>query len=415
MKKFILLAALFFFGLLVVSPAHAANMTRLEFAKLLGVKKIARPRDDVLLSEAAVLLAKKFKLDLEKPSAQDPWYRPYLYALEEKRALPVSFWTPSDRVARAEAADMIARLGEKDTSQDSLLFSDLADANVPYRSVEFLRLQGDFSKPVDGRMIPNKVIELFREPGTYNIFDMDYDDENAPNSSCRRYYTQSGKRGSVSVISEGDKISVRIEALSTDFCEFPYEDMEPGECPPDAVYGDDPRCNIGVPKPYTLVLEKRGKELTVRGAESGRIRITRAPIEPICREWAADCPAGYYEPTRVVTSGALSKKNAADGAAWNLYTTAWKPIFGDLRGLHYAAFDSAGMRIIYEAPEHNKDAWGHGSASFDACMGDPVGSSSSLGYDFNFCIKREGNSLVVASQMELGTSATFWIDTHYRR
>lgn len=423
--KLSLFAAGFF--LIFVSFAFAAQktssekfITRKQFAKLIQFdSELKRPKDRISLAEAAVLLTKSFSLEIPHIETQptDPWYKPYLLALEEQNAIPISFWIASDSVTFGEAKEMLDRLANKISDRPSMTYDILSSQRIPYRSEEFLRLHGDFSKPLSGPILTSKIIRLFQEPGTYNIFDND--DPEAPTNYCHEFYTYSGKIGSVTTVVGQGVTTVTIEALSTDYCVFPYEDMEPGECPEDALYNDDPRCNIGKAREYKITLEKRGKKLFVKGAESSRIRITRAPLEAICKEWAAVCP-GFYYPTKTETVGEVSVTTLPDGSEWNVYRTAWKPIFADLRGVNYMAFektlsDGAIWKKIHYGPEHNRDAWGHGKASYEDCIIDPVSSPIASGITFDFCMKREGNFFFVASKKELGDKATFWIDENFRR
>lgn len=371
-------------------------ITRGQFAKLVQYKSsINRPKDRIGLAEAAVLLAKSFSLGTAHIETQstDPWYKPYLLALEEQNAIPISFWTASDSVTWGEAQEMLDRLANEISDRPSMTYDILSSQRIPYRSEEFLRLHGDFSKPLSGSILTSKIIRLFQEPGTYNIFDND--DPEAATNYCHEFYTYSGKIGSVTTVSGPGVTTVTVEALSTDYCVS------------------------GEARPYKITFEKRGKKLFVKGAESSRIRIARAPEEAICKEWAPVCP-GFYYPTKTETVGEVSVTTLPDGSQWNVYRTAWKPIFADLRGVNYMAFektlsDGAIWKKIHYGPEHNRDAWGHGKASYEDCMADPIDSPVVSGVTFDFCMKREGNFFFVASKKELGDKATFWIDENFRR
>lgn len=354
-----------------------------------------RPAAPVTLAEAAAILTAAF--DLEVPQYTPfpgTWYQSYLLALEMQNAIPISFWTPADIVTRIEALEMISRLADGMTAKPSMTFEALHLQRTHYRAVDFLRLEGDFKKPLAGSFLTPKILAFFQEPGTYYITDIDHAEQDDQNY-CHNYYTQSGTRGNVTLETQGDNATITIEALSTDYC------------------------NIGQAKPYTISLEKKGNELFVKGAENNRIRIERAPIEKICRQFADGCPAGFYDYTKVETTGTLNTVTT-NGEVWNVYTTAWKPIFSDLRGVPFIQAeedfgDGKQFKKIYEAPNHNRNGWGRGILSYEECLTDTVASSLARGYSYHFCIKRAGNFFIVASQKELGDKATFWIDENFRR
>ncbi|MBI2639209.1 hypothetical protein HYW83_06520 [Candidatus Peregrinibacteria bacterium] len=417
----IITIVLIFTGISTVFSFHDSKISRRKFAKLIHFEKsLSRSNNPITLTEAAVLLTRSYGLDvLPTESTNDPWYKPYLLALEEHNAIPISFWTPNDFVTYKEAVDMIERLENGDVSKPSMPFEVLNAQQSPYQSTELLRIAGDFSEPLPGSILTPAILRLFDEPATYNIFDVDYNDKDVSTNYCHRFYTQSGIRGDLAVVSDNKNVTITIQAISTDYCVYPFKDMEPGTCPPDAKHGDDPRCNYGKTRPYILTLEKKGNKLFVKGAESNRIMITKTSLQPLCRQWAAVCP-GFYNYTKVETNGEFGLTTASDGSVWNTYRTRWQPIFADLRGVPFIKFEKklengAFWKKTFEGPEHNRDSWGHGIATYDACMADPAEASIFPGTDFIFCIKREGNSFVIASKEELGDKATLWIDENFRR
>ncbi|MBI4129066.1 S-layer homology domain-containing protein [Candidatus Peregrinibacteria bacterium] len=70
-----------------------------------------RPALTINFAEAAKILVSGFKLSLPASfPAADPWFRPFVEALGEHHAIPLSVHTPDQRLTRGEMAEMVYRL-----------------------------------------------------------------------------------------------------------------------------------------------------------------------------------------------------------------------------------------------------------------------------------------------------------------
>lgn len=291
--------------------------------------------------------------------------------------------------------------------------------NYPEGYRDFLLLRGPFFdagsastalRSLPGGLLSRQVIKALQQPGAYQI----YDTEEGGDDYCQRFTidqvsTDYSKKYNRGVPRDFD---VTFRGVSVDYCDFPFSDMEPGTCPPGVLYSDDPSCNIGKTRPYTLQFSKKGDDLQVFGSEHSQIKIIRRPIEKLCREFAPDCPAGYYDYTPVITRGQLKQENSLF-----IYTAPWKSSMNDLRGVSYflttQRLPDKILKYIYEGPKHNLNAWGTGTATYAQCLSDITTAGGNARYDF--CIKHEGKNFVMASRRPLGTTLTMWVDEHFRR
>ena len=83
-----------------------------------------RPDRAVTFAEAAKVLALTFELEAH-PQLAVPWYRPYVDALAEARAIPTSIRSFDQPVTRGEVAEMAARLLRRDSSKPSQTYDGL--------------------------------------------------------------------------------------------------------------------------------------------------------------------------------------------------------------------------------------------------------------------------------------------------
>lgn len=73
--------------------------------------KIYKPGSEINFAEAARILAKKFVPNFDYASyTGDVWYEPYVKALQEKNAIPLSIDSVGRKITRGEMAEMIYRL-----------------------------------------------------------------------------------------------------------------------------------------------------------------------------------------------------------------------------------------------------------------------------------------------------------------
>lgn len=377
-----------------------------------------RPKNDITLAEASVILVKAFDLEEEssvRPTTdpQAPWYSKFIQVLEENYAIPPSLWSWHEKITRGEMAELVYRLKNRVYGEDTpkaQAVTNFAKYNMPANHADFFRVIGDFEKPLPGHLLNSKMIQALFEPAVYQLFDQ-YAEVYDPGIDCHRYAMESVTiKSSTEEIPENLKATFRGESVSVCDLEYPHPDMGPGTCPLDAQYSDDPRCNIGKPISFTLTVEKLGKELFIKGASSNRLKIIRMPIEKLCIIWTEACPR-FYEHTEVETKGTLRKERLPTGEEIEVYRTPWKPIFNDLRGVPYLKVskrndDGTMFTAIHYDPTHNRNHYGSFLVPYDKCFTIP---------EIKFCLKKEGGNLVIGSHFPLGDSVTLWVDEHFRR
>jgi hypothetical protein len=85
-----------------------------------------KPAQNIAFSEASKILAKAWKLSGAE-SEGNPWYKSYVDALAQHKAIPLTITSFSKLVDRGEAAEMIARLHAKDASKTSLTYAQIVE------------------------------------------------------------------------------------------------------------------------------------------------------------------------------------------------------------------------------------------------------------------------------------------------
>lgn len=85
-----------------------------------------KPGQNIAFSESAKILAKAWKLSGSERDGS-PWYKSYVDALAQQKAIPLTITSFSKLVDRGEAAEMIARLHAKNTSKTSLTYSQITE------------------------------------------------------------------------------------------------------------------------------------------------------------------------------------------------------------------------------------------------------------------------------------------------
>lgn len=78
-----------------------------------------RPDALITFADAAQILANTFGLTMGEPKANEPWYRPAVYALAVQRAIPTSIKGPTDTVTMDEFQEMYLRLFDGMTESGS--------------------------------------------------------------------------------------------------------------------------------------------------------------------------------------------------------------------------------------------------------------------------------------------------------
>ena len=83
-----------------------------------------RPDDRISFAEAAAVIVRSFTIPISGSS--QPWFRPYIEALQSKRAIPTSIQSFTSLINRGETAEIIRRLREEDAQQSSHWYDSLA-------------------------------------------------------------------------------------------------------------------------------------------------------------------------------------------------------------------------------------------------------------------------------------------------
>lgn len=432
-------------------------VSRKEFAKIImkntGLKKVYKdkthPERPIILAEAAAVLVKAFNIKLPRRSElvytyrkisddgeqliteQPKWYKGPIIALGREHAIPPSFVDLRDYVTRSELAEMIYRLKEGVKDREYREFSSTFDFREgiyggaglyteEWMTTTFVRFFGDFRKAsFEDSFFPKNYVEQFLQPATYHIDDAEYYDGGF-DDQCKQFVTDS-----VSVTTQGENSKIELRGRSAGFCkaiekDIPYDDRcafpqaETGcKC---SVGPSGERCNVMGHSPYLLTFIKKGSRVHFEDGETNRIRIRRQPMEKLPFEFGTNGP--FYDHTRVETKGPLEVKKMPDGRELFIYKTPWRTIFNDLRGVPFLAIekdlpDGSVFHKTYYAPEHNRNPYGKGTASYEQCLKDPLSPLKNVIYQF--CIKKDGKNLVIASYLELGDRVTLWIDEHFKR
>lgn len=434
------------------------TVSRAEFAKIItentGLKKVykdaTQPERSITLAEAAAVFVKAFHIPLPRHSElvyryrkisdegeqfiieQPKWYKGPIIALGREHAIPPSFVDIHDYVTRGELAEMIYRLQEEVKDRPYREFSSYVDFREgiaggsglymeKWINTPFVKLFGDFREySFKDSFLPQNYMEQFLQPATYYIDDAEYDDLNT-GDQCKQFVTDS-----VSVTTHGKNSKIELRGRSAGFCKvieenLPYDDrcalkQANTGCQCSSAGSSGERCNLMEQSPYVFTFIKNGSRIGFEGGETDRIRIRRQPMEKLPFEFGTNGP--FYDHTRVETKGPLEVKKMNDGRELFLYRTPWRPIFNDLRGVPFLAIekdlsDGSAFHKTYYAPEHNKNPYGKGTASYEQCLKDPLSPLRNVNYQF--CIKKDGKNLVIASYLELGDRMTFWIDEHFKR
>ncbi len=87
-----------------------------------------RPEQTINLAEAAKILSVSL---IGADGSSDPWFRVYLQALADRRAIPTSFYSYDQLVSRGEMAEMIYRLKTDNRDRPSQTYESLAGAGHP--------------------------------------------------------------------------------------------------------------------------------------------------------------------------------------------------------------------------------------------------------------------------------------------
>lgn len=265
-----------------------------------------------------------------------------------------------------------------------------AESYLPDGYVDMIQLEGDLSQPLPGTVLTQEMIQQFLDPAQYQILDAQ--DTDANSLYCHKFYDTS-----VAVtyppLRPADKgqfqdVSITIQGLSTDWCD--ETGIQPGES--------------AVPRPYSITLQRKNGQLFVTGAETNHVTIIRRPIERI-----GNGNGTWHDYTKVKTTGTVKKQGN-----WFVYTTPWKPIFNDLRGVGYIlgtkqTKQAAFFQYYGYGLRHNKTLSGkyYNSVSYETCLKQA---------DFyQLCFGKKGNNLIVAMKTELMPTMTLWIDSKFVR
>lgn len=286
------------------------------------------------------------------------------------------------------------------------ILSFTAWASYPEGYSEFLNLQLDEQKSASADLLTKNIVKELYEPAEYQIIDI----EEGGDDYCHRFYAEKVEINHSRIVKAGVPIKFKVSFIgeSVDGCYWPYSDLEEGEC--ESLPDGSERCNLGQRTPFTLTIEKKEKRLFVEGTDSNIITIIRKPIEKIASVWEQENPS-FYDYKKVPTKGTLTTTALPSGEQINIYTTNWRPIFNDLRGISYFLFQQSKLLMVtkrfYIYPTHNEGPAGQGGGTpYEQCLTEAK---------LSFCIKQENKKFVLASREALGTALTLWIDTQFKQ
>lgn len=94
-----------------------------------------RPAINVNFVEAAKILVNGFALQTPSPSPNSPWFRPFVDALVERRAIPLSIRSFEQNISRGEMAEMIHRLHADLRDLPSLTYELLTSPGSPTAAI----------------------------------------------------------------------------------------------------------------------------------------------------------------------------------------------------------------------------------------------------------------------------------------
>lgn len=410
-----------------------------------------RPGNRINLAEASTILVRSFGYDddidnsalgectakqLWEKSCQ-PWYQPFVTELEERHTIPTTFWSINDKVRRGEFAELIYRLENNIIDKTFMTYSVLNGFVYNGELDDMLRLSGDLSAPLTSPFT-NEHIQQLLEPAYYQIIDLNAEDSNPYGNGmysdyCRRFATTDVSVDHSPLVANNvqEYFSVTFNGKLTDTGSSPgcgTESYEKRIALPAQCYkedADDPECDTWSsrsfpPPPLTsarLTLTKDGNVFNVNGATSRRIKIIRQPIERICRDYGNCSEAGYYDYTKIETTGTVTT-TVRDGQILYTYRTGWQSIFGDLRGVPYILATKVQengnvLKKFYYLPTHNLESMGFRRVPYNDCLANPS-SPYNKSVVFDFCMSHDGSDFVVSSYKELGEGLTLWIDENYR-
>ncbi len=88
-----------------------------------------RPEQNINFAEASKIISNALELDTEFPDAQ-VWYKHFVYALQDRSAIPTSVTAFDQTIERGEMADIIYRLDRSGIDRLSTTFDDIAAGRV---------------------------------------------------------------------------------------------------------------------------------------------------------------------------------------------------------------------------------------------------------------------------------------------
>jgi uncharacterized protein YkwD len=95
--------------------------------------KTFRPGQNISFAEAAKIVANSFHM---QAGLGEPWYQPYIEALEEKNAVPPTLLDPSEFLTRGEMAEIIYRIIGSDQFKEDNEFAELKQEVIELTNVE---------------------------------------------------------------------------------------------------------------------------------------------------------------------------------------------------------------------------------------------------------------------------------------
>jgi hypothetical protein len=115
-----------------------------------------KPANNINFVEAAKIIANGFKY---QTSTDQPWYKPFVIALQDKNAIPTSIISFEKSITRGEMAEMIYRLKANITNKESLTYENIASgaagASQGSQSDVNLNLMLFFGKQVENPATPS--------------------------------------------------------------------------------------------------------------------------------------------------------------------------------------------------------------------------------------------------------------------
>lgn len=84
-----------------------------------------KPEQQINFAEAAKIIVNGFKLPIASVATGEPWYKPYVTVLSDKKAIPMTIHQFNQKITRGEMSEMMFRLKTNNTTLTSGAYADL--------------------------------------------------------------------------------------------------------------------------------------------------------------------------------------------------------------------------------------------------------------------------------------------------